>query len=222
MRTANLFSHIGQTFRKNLGPGIVLWVIATLIALAYYQLPAVTAIFSQIGTFKAHYGLWYACCSTAFFGGFIPFLYFVATRQTGKRPWLELLFYLVFWGIKGIEVDLFYRLQGMIFGNAPQIATIVSKTLVDQLLYAPLWAVPSIAVAYLYKDANFQVQTTLQRIDRTFCTFTIPTIIISNALVWCPSVTIIYTMPPDLQIPMFNIVQCFFALLLNMLSKREP
>ncbi len=221
MSTTKLFGHIGHIFKKNIGPGLVLWGIATAIALAYYQIPRVSQAFSQVAELKASYGSWYAGLSTAFFAGFLPFLYFAATRQTGKNPPAELLFYLIFWGIKGVEIDLFYQLQGMIFGNELQLGTIINKTLIDRLLYGPFWAVPSFAIAYLYKETNFTLRTTLHRINRRFCTFTIPTIIISNALIWCPSVTIIYAMPPDLQIPLFNIVQCFFAILLNMLSKHD-
>jgi hypothetical protein len=42
------------------------------------------------------------------------------------------LFYAVFWGVKGTEVDAFYRLQALMFGNGTDAGTIALKVLVDQ------------------------------------------------------------------------------------------
>lgn len=44
---------------------------------------------------------------------------------------------------------------------------------------------------------------------------------ISNWLIWIPAVSVIYMMPVDLQLPLFNIVLLFFGLLVAVLSKNE-
>jgi hypothetical protein len=41
-------------------------------------------------------------------------------------------------------------------------------------------------------------------------------------LIWIPAVSIIYSMPNELQIPLFNLVLCFWVLLLNVLNKPRP
>lgn len=220
MLPKELTSQIRHAFLQNLLPGIFLWIMAITICVSYYFLPAAQPVFEAVAALKVKYGIVYSSCATAIFGGLIPFLYFVATKQTGKSPVAELVFYLVFWGIKGVEVDLFYRLQGMIFGTDNSLSTVVIKTFVDQGFYAPFWAVPTIAIAYLFKESGFKIKPCLKQIDKQFITLTIPTIVLSNVIVWLPSVTIIYLMPSNLQVPLFNLVQCFFALLLNILGKK--
>jgi hypothetical protein len=42
----------------------------------------------------------------------------------------------------------------------------------------------------------------------------------STWAVWIPAVTIIYCLPAPLQIPLFNLVLCFWVLVLSFISKR--
>ena len=58
-------------------------------------------------------------------------------------PWAECLFLTVFWAYKGIEVDAFYRLQALMFGNGSDFLTIFAKVVVDQFVYNPVWAAVS-------------------------------------------------------------------------------
>ena len=213
-------ANILLAFRHNLIPGLVPWCVAVTTGLAYYFFPPAGPAFTWIGGLKAQYGIAYAVCATALFGGVIPFSYLYLTGQIRQNPLKELLFYAIFWGVKGAEVDLFYRLQGVLFGTGNDFHTVAIKTLVDQLFYAPFWVVPSISIFYLWKESGFSWRRCRTYLNRRFVTLTIPTIVISNFLVWLPAVTIIYLMPPNLQIPLFNLVQCFFALVLNMLSRR--
>jgi hypothetical protein len=45
--------------------------------------------------------------------------------------------------------------------------------------------------------------------------------LISNLGVWVPTVCIIYALPSALQLPLFNLVLCFFTLLLAHLAHTE-
>jgi hypothetical protein len=56
--------------------------------------------------------------------------------------------------------------------------------------------------------------------DRKFFCVKIPTVVLSNWLVWIPAVSVVYAMPAELQIPLFNLVLCFWVLLLAVLNKR--
>ena len=55
-------------------------------------------------------------------------------------------------------------------------------------------------------------------LDKRLFLLYLPTTIITNWLVWIPSVLLIYLMPPMLQIPLFNLVLCFFVLVLAILN----
>ena len=47
------------------------------------------------------------------------------------------------------------------------------------------------------------------------------TVLISTWAVWIPMVSIIYAVPSNLQIPLFNIVLCFWSLMLGSLTKEK-
>lgn len=131
------------------------------------------------------------------------------------------MFYIVFWACKGIEVDLFYTLQALWFGNANDFSTILRKTAVDQFIYSVFWAVPSMMICFLWMESNFSFGDTLPKLNKRFWLMKIPTVIVSNWLVWIPAVSIIYSMPASLQLPLFNLVLCFFVILLTVLSKEK-
>ncbi len=169
---------------------------------------------------KARWGWRYSLFATALFGGLIPFLYLRSNRNTrATTPPSHGLFYLGFWAIKGVEVDLFYQLQGRLFGNGTDVATILPKVLVDQFLYSLVWSTPCALLVFYWKDAGFSLARLRQLSWRSFFKANMPKALIGLWGVWVPAVTIIYSLPPALQIPLFNIVLCFYALLFATLNR---
>ena len=214
---------IVAALKQNLLPGLVLQFFALAIVLVYFFAPASQPVYAWLGVLKHHYGFAYAFLATAFFGGLIPFVYLYLTNSLDKaRSLLGLLvFYLVFWGIRGIEVDFFYQLQGDWFGYENTIKTIALKTAVDQFIYSTFWAAPSITIVYLWVENDFNFRAWWAALDCKFFGVKIPTVILSNWIVWIPAVSIVYSMPQDLQIPLFNLVLCFWVLLLAVLNKKS-
>jgi hypothetical protein len=214
---------IVAALKQNFLPGLVLQFFALAIVLVYFFVPASQPIYAWFGVLKHTYGFAYAFVATAFFGGLIPFVYLYLTNRLDKsRSLLGLLiFYLVFWGIRGVEVDFFYQLQGDWFGYENTIKTIVLKTAVDQFIYSTFWAAPSITIVYLWVENGFDFRAWWVALDRKFFGVKIPTVVLSNWMVWIPAVSIVYSMPQDLQIPLFNLVLCFWVLLLAVLNKKS-
>lgn len=219
MNIRPVLTNAAHAFKKNLIPGLILQAIAISLGLAYYFWPTAMPAFSFFANLKAQYGIYFAMISTALFGGLIPFIILYLTGNIKFNPLGQLLFYVLFWCIKGAEVDLFYRFQGHIFGTGNDWNTVIIKTAFDQMFYGSLWMAPSITLAYLWKECNFDFTKCRNQINRTFLFITLPTIIISNLLVWLPAIIVIYMMPPNLQVPLYNLVQCFFVLLLAILAK---
>jgi hypothetical protein len=217
---------IGQSIvaalKQNILPGLVLQFFALAIVLVYFFVPGSQPLYSWFGVLKHDYGFAYAFIATAVFGGLIPFLYLYATKGLDKNRNLYglLFFYLVFWGLKGMEVDFFYQLQGMWFGYENTFKTIAQKTAVDQFIYSAFWAAPSITIVYLWVECGYDFRAWWAALDRKFFGVKIPTVILSNWMVWFPAVSIVYSMPQDLQIPLFNLVLCFWVLLLAVLNKK--
>ncbi len=206
--------------RHNALPGVALWLLALLLVLADRTLPAAHAFFQNVGVMKSRYGLVFSATSTAFFGGLVPFAFLMAKGRISRdRLAVELAFYVLFWAYKGVEVDLFYRLQAHLFGTDATPGTIVRKVFVDQFVYNPVWAAPTSALAFLWKESAFSWRAMKPKLGFDFMTFSVPVTLMSTWAVWIPAVAIIYCLPAPLQIPLFNLVLCFWVLVLSFISK---
>ena len=207
--------------KQNALPGLALWILALLLVLADRTLPSAHAVFQSVGMWKGRYGLAFSATTTALFGGVVPFLLLLVTGRIRRhRLATELAFYVLFWAYKGVEVDLFYRLQSHWFGEHASPGTIVRKVLVDQFVYNPIWAAPTSALAFRWKESSFSWRAMKSRLGFDFMTFSVPVTLMSTWAVWIPAVAIIYCLPAPLQIPLFNLVLCFWVLVLSFISKR--
>lgn len=206
--------------KRNLLPGLVLQSCALFVVLAYAFLPTFHAVLDNVGALKARYGYVFSAISTAIFGGVIPYLVLAATKQVPKgRALTEFVFYVFFWCWKGAEVDALYRLQGLMFGNAATVVTIASKTCVDQLIYNTLWAAPTQVFFFLWKDAGFTRSGLIRGFREEPFMRRVVVVLFSGWIIWFPAVMIVYSLPSALQIPLFNLVLCFWCLLLSFISR---
>jgi len=206
--------------KQNALPGLALWILALLLVCADWLSPSAHAVFQSVGMWKSRYGLAFSATTTAFFGGVVPFLFLlVSGRIRRDRLVAELTFYMLFLAYKGVEVDLFYRLQSHLFGDHAAPGTILRKVLVDQFVYNPIWVAPTSALAFLWKESSFSWKVMKSRLGFDFMTFSVPVTLMSTWAVWIPAVAIIYCLPAPLQIPLFNLVLCFWVLVLSFISK---
>jgi hypothetical protein len=217
----SLTANIKHALKQNLVAGVSLQLFAILLAVAYFNWSAALPVFNFFADLKASYGWRYSMVSTALFGGLIPFLVLAFTGNIGKNWRPILLFYVCYWAYKGVEVDWLYTWQGIWFGNDTQWSTLLKKTFVDQFVYGTFWAAPSMAIPYLWKECGFNFSVFAKKLDRDLFFIQIPTTLITNWLIWIPAVLVIYSMPPALQIPLFNLVLCFFVLLLTTISQKK-
>ena len=207
--------------RSNVVPGLIIQACALLILLGYLLVPAFHTWLSTIGTLKARYGYLYSLVSTAVFGGLIPFLVLLQTRQVPPaQRRSQLAFYLLFWAWRGIEVDALYRLQGWMFGTSATVSVVVPKVFVDQFVYNPVWAVPSQVICFLWKDAGFSWVGVRRRFELESLGHRVVVILLSTWMVWLPAVAIVYCLPAALQLPISNLVLSFWCLLLSFISRR--
>ena len=213
--------NIYRAFKQNLAPALILQGFAISIVAIYYYWQDSHQVFNVISQMKSSLGWKFSLVSTALFGGVIPYLYLTWSKLLARNSWKIFAFYLIFWAYKGVEVDLFYTFQAELFGIQNDFITIVLKTSVDQFIYSAFWAVPSLMFIFLWMESNFNLADTKAKLNKSFFVIKIPTVIISNWLVWIPAVSIIYSMPPALQLPLFNLVLCFFVILLAALTTTE-
>ena len=202
--------------RANILPGLVLQAVALLLVIAYYHHEPVRRAVDQLAELHERSGVGFGIVSTGLFGGLIPFLYLRSRRATRDRfTWAAGVALTAFWAYKGIEVDLWYRLLAHVVGSAHNVTIVVTKMALDQFVYCPAFAVPTTVMVYAWIEAGFDGgRVRADFAARHWYRRRVLPVLISNLGVWVPAVCIIYALPTPLQLPLQNLVLCFFTLLL--------
>ncbi len=212
-----------RSARANLVPGLVLQVAALALVLAYYRDDATREVLGRLVEWREDVGVGLSIVSTGFFGGLLPMVYLKLRRATrGRYSVAQAGAITAFWAYKGFEVDLLYRLLARFVGEGNDVGTIAVKTVIDQFVYCPLVAVPVTVLFYEWVMARFDAGAVRAdvRAGRWIWRRVVP-VLISNVGVWLPAVCIIYALPTALQLPLQNLVLCFFTLLVAHQMKRE-
>lgn len=208
-----------RSARANLKPALVLQAAALALVLGYYHDPAVYAALSRLTSIRARTGLAFGIASTGLFGGLLPFLYLRCGRRApGTAPrydWPQGLGLTAFWAYKGIEIELWYRLQAKVVGPGHEVGTIGVKVFLDQFVYCPFFAVPAMAAVYQLVESRGDWRELARDVRRRgWYGRRVLEILVSNLGVWVPAVAIIYALPTPLQLPLQNLVLCLFTLII--------
>ena len=211
---------IAAAFRENRLACLLLNVLVAGLVASYYLWPQVAGVWEAVGDFKTRWSWLFSFVSTAFVAAVLPFIIqgFMGTLPEAGRT-RRLLCLIAFWGYRGMEIDMLYRGQAMLFGHGHDARTLAFKVAVDQFLYTPLWAVPTYVMALRWVDAGCSWQRARASFDRTFLTRTLPAILITNWIIWIPAVTLVYSLPAALQFPLFSVIMCFFVLLVTLMAR---
>jgi len=190
--------------------------------LAYYFHPPTREVLTHLEGWREHYGLLFSAISTPIFAAVIPLFLQTLQRSSRSKATLgQLPFLVALWSLKGMEIDLFYRLQAWMFGTGTDVATIATKVVIDQFVYVVFWAGPTTILPYAYKDAGYSVQGARQLLGPNWIRNRLLPVMVSNWAVWIPAVAIIYCLPTALQLPMQNIVLCMWMLMFMFLTGQE-
>lgn len=211
-----------RSARAHLLPGVVLQILALLLVLAYYHHEPTQRALQRLASWRVETGFIFAVISTGTFGGLLPFLYLRSSPATRSTfDWPQGMAITAFWCYKGFEVDLFYRLLARIIGEGHDVTTIATKMVIDQFVYCPILAVPLTVIVYRWTELHFDTAKTFREIraGRWYARSVFP-VLISNLGVWIPAVCIIYALPTPLQLPLQNLVLCFFTLLIAHQTQR--
>ncbi len=211
-----------QAAKANWLAAVILQSFALAIILGYYFHPPTQALLEQVASLKTHWGFLFSFVSTSIFGGILPFIFQQiqpATRQP-FRPSL-LLFMILFWGYRGMEVDFLYHALARLLGDTQLPWVVVTKILIDQFLYAPFWALPQITLMFLWKDQGFSFRRARQAVGQHWYLHRVVSVIMPNWAVWIPTVAIIYSIKLPLQLPVMNIILCLWNLILMYLIRQQ-
>lgn len=209
--------------RALLWPGLALQTAAVALVLAYYFLPATQGVFARIAAWQTAGGLAFSALSTAICGGLVPFLFLHWHPETRtNHPWRHLWFFIVFWSWKGAEVDLWYRLLSHLYGTGHDVRTIALKVVTDQFVYNTVYTSPIGSLCFAWKDAGYRwapVAADL-RAGKWYYRRILP-VLCAVWTLWIPVVCCVYALPVPLQMPLFDVVLCFWAMLYAHITARQ-
>jgi len=208
--------------KANLLPGFILQCLALLLVVLYFFNDTFFAQLNGLMAFRQEVGLPYSIISTIVFAGLIPFAYMQARPATRThKPLAHCLFYLLYWGFNGYLIHVFYNFQSVLWGDTNDVQTVVLKMLFDMFVFSLMVAVPMNVITYAWKDLDFSFSRLQGYLGSAWVKKAAFPVFIANLSIWLPAVTLIYIMPTALQLPLNNIVLCFWTLMLAHISRRK-
>jgi hypothetical protein len=208
--------------KKNIIPGLILQGFALALVLLYYFHEPTRQVLLKIPEIKQQIGILFPLLVTAFFGGLIPFVFLAVQKEIPAGRYLaNLIFLLGLWALYGIIIDFLYKAQAIMFGDQPDIATVVKKVLFDQFVFCTFFSAPFSTIAMHWKQYDFSFKAAKEHFSRRTFAIEIPSVLLAMWAVWIPTVAIVYSLPLALQFPLFNIVLCFWSLLLTAVNQKR-
>ena len=205
--------------RRNARPAAVIIALMVAMVLGYEYWPLLRNALDHVAATRERVGLIFGVLTTAAFGGALPLVFRRLLLGQPATP-RELLFGVLFWAYKGLEVGIFYDLQADLWGDGSDLRTIATKTLVDQTVYGPLLAVPNMTLGYLWLECDFSLKRMRSALrEKGFLRRALP-VLISNAMFWIPAISLVYMFPTALQLPLSNLCLIFWVLMLMIVARR--
>ena len=208
--------------RANFIPALIVQGVMLALVLGYYFYPPTTRWLGHLGELKETWGYGYSALASVIAGAFIPEIMRILVfqkRRILRTNFANLLFTIPFWGCTGMGVDLFYRNQTQWFGTEITFSVVATKVLVDQFIFNPLWAAPSGAWCYDWKNSGYSFKNLGRFLTRKYYRDVIVPILFATWGVWIPIVTILYSLPSLLQIPLFALALAMWVILYTWISE---
>jgi hypothetical protein len=192
-----------------------MWLFGIAIIAGYFLDPTVHDWLDAVGRFKESIGWIFSLVSTAVFGGLIPALIAKLLRTNPASASNGLIVAnTLLWAYKGVEIDLFYCLQAWLFGTTPNLQTIAIKTVCDQFVMVPLFGIVNVVLFYVWRDCGYSLRKFPAALGKNWYSRRVVPVLIANWVIWIPAVAMIYSLPTALQLPVQNLILCFWVLIL--------
>jgi hypothetical protein len=213
-----------RSARALLAPALILLTAGLVLVISYYNVPAVAEALGHVADWRREYGVGFVLGSSVLLAGFTPWLFrmFVPSLRPAK-PVAELLFSILWWGFILLVVDVFYRCLGAAFDHRgwPFPAVVAAKVCCDMFGFTTFFAAPANALSHLWKDTGFSFVAMRRSLGPGWYRRLVLPNLIPNYMVWFPGVALVYSMPANLQLPMANLIGCFWALMCIQIAARS-
>ena len=210
--------------RANLVPGLIVQTAMLAVVLAYYFYPPTTGWLDAMAQVKARWGFLYSAVAAVIAGALLPEILRVLVFQRGKagRSNLRsLLFTVPFWGIMAVTVDVLYRVQGMWFGTEVTFSVVAKKVIFDQFIYSAFFSGPVTVWFYDFKNHGRNATRPAEFFTVAHYRERVLPVMFATWGVWIPVVSILYSLPPLLQIPMYILALTLWVMIYTWMSEQK-
>ncbi len=220
------FSHAvrqaARAARANILPGLFLQAILLVFLALYLTHEGTRHVLFQVADLKQESGFLFAFVIYVLSAALLPELLRIGIFQKGRITRKNIQNFLTaapVWGLMGVLVDLFYRLQALWFGIGNDVGTILIKVAVDQFLFSPFVGNVFVIGYFAWRDAGFRFPALRKIFNRDFFPERIFPVQVAGWCIWIPGVSVVYFMPPELQVPVAALIQAFWVLVFSVVNR---
>ena len=103
-------------------------------------------------------------------------------------------------------------------GDNADFLTVALKTIFDQFVYVPIFGLLNVILFLAWREADYSFSRLRKRLAPGWYRDRVLPGLVANWLIWIPAVALIYCFPLALQLPVQNLILCFWILLLTILT----
>ncbi len=209
---------------QNAAAMAVLLAAMVILVVTYYCWPAGAAFLSWYGAWQQAGGILRIGLAAGFAGGILSELCLIYIRDRGRWTLTHLdnmAFRFFVFSFGGMIVAEFYVWQAIWFGNGVSWRILLPKVLVDQFIFSVFWSTPYQSMTFRWQTLRYSFPKLWSELDRDFVLDRMLPVVVTNWMFWLPGVTLVYSMPLILQMPLNIFATAMWSLLLAGLSKHS-
>jgi hypothetical protein len=200
---------------------LALQIFAGLLAAGYYASGAVRDVAHWLLEWKSAGGLLFVVAANIFSGAVLPEMLKAWLRPPGRpaptwRDWLHLSGLMA---ILGLAVNEFYRAQGEWFDGFGVATAVALKILVDQLVFALLFALPLVVVWFAWQENSYRWGRTRAALTPSVFLQRLIPLYLPNLLFWVPALIALYSLPTELQFLLYLFLNSASCLLMIFIAR---
>lgn len=212
-----------QAFKRNIGPGSVLWVFMLAFFVIYVKNESFRNGLEKVSLMKSEIGYPFSFAvyviSAALLPEILKIVFFQKCRISRENLYNFAFFGVVF-GFCGILTDVFYNYQAIWFGSDNKLTTLLLKALIDQGVYSPIANFLLIAI-FFWRENRFATSVFAQIFTPGFIASRLLPVVVAGWCVWIPGVMLVYSMPTQLQLPVASLILCFWVLIFSFFAQPQ-
>ena len=201
---------------------VVLLAAMALMVAIYYCWPVAASVLAAYGAWQHAGGIVRTGLVSGFAGGFLSELCVVYFRDRGRWNAMHLenmvfRFFIFFFG--GMIVGEFYVWQAYWFGDGVSFRILLPKVLVDQFIFSVFWSTTYQSLTFRWQVLRYSFSRLWSELDGSFVIDRMLPVLVTNWMFWIPGVTLVYSMPLQLQMPLSIFATAMWSILLAGLAR---